>query len=348
MKRLARVVGTVGLLLMIGLIVHEGTSAILALLSQAGWILLWLVPLHALPLLLDVMGWRTLLDGADPQRHTRLGTLFGLGALREAINRLLPVASVGGEIVALRLLVLRGVPGAAAAASVIVEMMLVLISQFTFVALGLVCLLRVSAARHWVVNLVTLLLVAALPIIVAVLLLLRYGSIFERGGRWIERMFAEDSQWRRRLSKSGAIDDAVRLLYRSPARLLGASGWQLSGLIAGTLETWLALRWLAHPITLGNALALESVVQAVRSFMFVVPASMGVQEAGLIALGALLGVSGPAAVALSLVKRLREIVFGLPVLLGWQWYEGRRARALAATQATSAQSALRQLKSQGP
>jgi putative membrane protein len=345
MKRVARVVGTVGLLLMIGLIVHEGASAILALLSQAGWILLWLVPLHVLPLLLDVMGWRTLLARADPQRHAGLGTLFGIGALREAINRLLPVASVGGEIVGIRLLVLRGVPGAGAAASVIVEMMLVLISQFTFVALGLVCLLRVSAAHHWVVNLVILLLVTALPIIVALLLLLRYGSIFERCGRWIERMFAEDSQWRRRLSKSGELDDAVRLLYRSPARLLAACGWQLSGLIAGTLETWLALRWLAHPITLANALALESVVQALRSFMFVVPATMGVQEAGLIALGALLGVSGPAAVALSLTKRLREIVFGLPVLLGWQWYEARRARALAATRATIADSAERQLKS---
>ena len=79
--------------------------------------------------------------------------------------------------------------------------------------------------------------------------------------------------------------------------------------------------------------------------MFIVPASMGVQEAGLIALGALLGVSGPAAVALSLAKRLREIVFGLPVLIGWQWYEGRRRRALAATQASIAAAGQRQLKS---
>ena len=50
--------------------------------------------------------------------------------------------------------------------------------------------------------------------------------------------------------------------------------------------------------------------------MFIVPAGMGVQEAGLIAFGALLGVSGPAAVALSLAKRMREILFGLPALLG--------------------------------
>jgi putative membrane protein len=213
------------------------------------------------------------------------------------------------------------------------------------VALGLACLLRVTAARHWVLNLLVM-LVTVLPIIVALLLLLRYGSIFERCGRWIEGMFAEDSQWRRLLTQSGELDRAIRLLYQSRVRLLAATGWQLSGYIAGTLETWLALRWLAHPISLANALALESVAQAVRSFMFIVPGGLGVQEAGLIALGALLGVSGQAAVALSLAKRAREIVFGLPAMLGWQWFESRHARASAATQAAITLSAQQPLKSQ--
>jgi hypothetical protein len=29
-------------------------------------------------------------------------------------------------------------------------------------------------------------------------------------------------------------------------------------------------------------------------------------------------------VALALAKRLREFVFGVPVLVSWQWAEGRR------------------------
>ena len=134
------------------------------------------------------------------------------------------------------------------------------------------------------------------------------------------------------------------LLYQSRARLLAATAWQLSGYVVATLETWLALRWLGHPVTLGNALALESVAQAVRNFVFVVPAGIGVQEAGLIALGALLGVSGPAAVALSLAKRLREILFGLPALLGWEWFEVWHARALAAAPLAVAQSRRQRLK----
>jgi putative membrane protein len=343
MKRLTRVVGMFGLLLMIGLIAHEGARAILALLSQAGWVLLWLVPLHLLPLLLDVMGWRTLLWRADPARRAGLVALFSFAAVREAVNRLLPVANVGGEIIGIRLLVLRGVPGAGAAASVIVETVLAMLSQCIFAALGLLCLLRVTAAQAWTGN-ILLMLAATLPVIVALLLLLRYGSVFERCGRWIERLLAKDSQWRPLLAHSSDLDQAIRLLYQSRARLLAATAWQLSGYVVATLETWLALRWLGHPVTLGNALALESVAQAVRNFVFVVPAGVGVQEAGLIALGALLGVSGSAAVALSLAKRLREILFGLPALLGWEWFEVWRARALAAAPLAVAQSRGQRLK----
>ena len=244
MKRVARLVGKVGLLLMIGLIVHEGCqhdpgAAVSGRMDHCcGW-----CPLHLLPLLLDVLGWRTLLERADPQPDThqsRASCSASARCAKRSIGCCRSPASAARSTIAIRLLVLRGVPGAAAAASVIVEMMLVLVSQFTFRGARTgVRLLRVGAAHHWSGKPGD---VAArrwrcLPVIVAVLLLLRYGSIFERSGRWVERLFAEDSLWRRRLSRSGELDGAVRLLYRSPARLLAATAWQLSGLIAGTLET---------------------------------------------------------------------------------------------------------------
>jgi putative membrane protein len=328
MKHLTRLIGSLGLLVMIGLIAHEGAGVIVALLARAGWVLLWLVPLHGAPLLLDVLGWYTLLEVGDRERRARLARLFGIAAVREAVNRLLPVANIGGEIVGIRLLVLRGVRGAAAAASVIVETMLNVLAQCAFIALGLLCVLHVTAARHWVDNVLWMLAVA-LPIAFALLLLLRYGSIFERCARWIERLLSQDSQLRPLLAQSSELDQAIRQLCRSRWRLLRATGWQLAGFVLATSETWLALRWLGSPVTLSNALALEALTQAVRNFVFVVPAGMGVQEAGLMAFGALLGVGGPAAIALSLAKRLREILFGLPALLGWHWLEGRHARARA-------------------
>jgi uncharacterized membrane protein YbhN (UPF0104 family) len=95
-------------------------------------------------------------------------------------------------------------------------------------------------------------------------------------------------------------------------------------MVAGSLETWLALRWLGHPVPFGAAIALESLTMTVRNFAFLVPAGLGVQEASLIGFGALLGVNGELALALSLAKRMREILFGVPALLSWYWVEGRR------------------------
>ena len=37
------------------------------------------------------------------------------------------------------------------------------------------------------------------------------------------------------------------------------------------------------------------------------------------------------AIALSMVKRLRELAFGIPGLVAWQWSEGRHLAALART-----------------
>ena len=77
------------------------------------------------------------------------------------------------------------------------------------------------------------------------------------------------------------------------------------------------------------ALILESMVQAFRHVAFVVPASLGVQETVLVVFGHTLGVGAETAIAVSLVKRLREVVYGIASLASWQWMEGRRLRTPA-------------------
>jgi hypothetical protein len=51
---------------------------------------------------------------------------------------------------------------------------------------------------------------------------------------------------------------------------------------------------------------------------------MGVQEGGYILLGNLLGISGETALALSLVRRVRELATGIPGLIAWQLVEAGR------------------------
>ena len=68
---------------------------------------------------------------------------------------------------------------------------------------------------------------------------------------------------------------------------------------------------------------IESLSQAVRAAAFLVPGAFGIQEGGFIAVCAVYAIPGPAALALSLVKRVPELVLGLPYLMVWQAYEGR-------------------------
>ena len=80
-------------------------------------------------------------------------------------------------------------------------------------------------------------------------------------------------------------------------------------------------------ISLPNAIALEALLCTLRSIAAPVPAAIGVQEWGYAMLAPLFGLPAEMGLAVSLLKRAREIVLGVPALLYWQAYEGRKALA---------------------
>jgi putative membrane protein len=297
-----------GVAILIALFNRNGWETVLSPLARAGPVLLWLVPLHAIPLTLDVMGWRALLPA-----YVGFRALLWIGLVREAFNRLLPVANVGGEIVGIRML-MRSVPDAGmAAASVVVETVLTLCSQLVFVAIGLVCLMKASDRFTFGASSAVVLAIAAAAIAV-ILAILRYGSVFERLGRLGQSLASRALADVRILTHATSLDAAIRRLYAAPGRWLIAGAWQLAGLLSSCAETWLGLRWLGHPVGWPAAIALESLTQAARNFIFFVPAGLGIQELSLIGVGQLLGLDSGTMIALSLAKRLRELILGVPTL----------------------------------
>jgi len=103
-----------------------------------------------------------------------------------------------------------------------------------------------------------------------------------------------------------------------------ASAWRLFSWLLGTGEIWLLMYFLGLPVSLTEALLLESLGQAIRAAGFMVPASLGIQEGGFLLLGAVLGIPPHTALALSLGKRIRELLLGLPGLMTWQFGIGQR------------------------
>jgi putative membrane protein len=317
MKRAALIAMLIGLTILVAVVLHEGLQEIGAVLARGGWIMLLLVPIHALPLLPDAAGWRVLINAAS-----RLRALFWIASVRHAVGRLLPSAGIGGELVGIRLLTRTGVPLPDACASVVVELLITMASEFFFVMAGILCLIEVSGA----VDAGTLLLVSlslSLPVIIAFGLLLRHGSTFERLHGMARRLFSGSAIWAEASARGAETDNAIRLLFRSPGRLLRSWIWQYFSMFVGCLETWAALHWLIGDNHFLHALIFESLSRAARQIMFFVPAGLGVQELSFVAIGHLLGISGEAALAVSLAKRMSEILYGIPALLSWQWVEGQ-------------------------
>jgi putative membrane protein len=156
--------------------------------------------------------------------------------------------------------------------------------------------------------------------------------MFESLARVLERV-ARGGDWLSLVGSAAQLDAAVHRLYRRRQPFWIACAWRFAYWLLGTGEVWLAMRLLGHPIEPGEAIILESLGVAVRAAAFAVPGALGVQEGAFILLGASLGIGSETALALSLVKRVRELALGLPGLLVWQLGEGhrllrRRARAV--------------------
>jgi len=75
---------------------------------------------------------------------------------------------------------------------------------------------------------------------------------------------------------------------------------------------------------LGSLIVLESLTFALRSAAFFVPAAAGVQEGGYVLLGGALGIGPDIGLALSLLKRGRELALGGAGLTLWHFIESRR------------------------
>ena len=316
MKAAAYLAGLCGLALLVGLVIHADVPAILHIWQQAGAQLLWLVPYRVLFFALYAVGWRAMLRPFDPDGRAGFGYVLWVTAVREAVDRLLPVASVGGGVVGVRLMRRRGLAAVSVSATVIVEILLTLITLYVFGALATVILLHSGASGN--PRDVIVVLAFSLPIPLGSLLLLRYGAVFQRLERHLGPLVGLSD------SDAGvALDADLRACLGRVRTLSVAGALQFVALVSAAVEIWWALRLFGHPVSAASAVMLEGLTQALRHLAFIVPAGLGVQEGALVLFGHALGISTELALAVSAVKRLREILCGVPPLLWWQWLETR-------------------------
>jgi len=332
MKRLTTLASIAGLCTVVGLFASSGLEDVSAAVASAGWGALLVVLARIVAVAWAGLGWYVVFPKAPTPL---LRDCISLRFVREGINTLLPVATVGGDFVGARLLAKRGVSGALAGASMFVDLMTQAVTQLVFTVLGLGLLI-------WLVGDGPVARTVSGGVALAVPALAAFYLIQRRAGhRVIQALvnrFASGREWR----ALGAVDqlyDGLRRLYGAPGRVFAAIVVHFGGWIIGTLEVYLCLHFMGYPVDFMQALVIESLAQAVRGAAFAVPGALGAQEGGLIALCGLFGIPAEAALALSLVKRFADLGVGLPSLLLWHRTEAAiRAKGEDETEEAEAES----------
>lgn len=303
-----------GIAALIGLAAWSGIAEAARGVMHAAWVLPGLAGVHLAQLFLSGLAWRVLAPGWLP-----MGRAMRLRLVREGINSML-LAQVGGELVAVRLLVRSGTPAPLAAAATTLDLTLEAMALPLFVLLGAGVLLAIGADRTFLLPVLGAVGVAALG---------AGGFVLaQRAGLWrlVEgglRRFAPAS-----LQVDG-LHDAVARIARDRRALAWGLGLHVAAWAGGTFEIWLALWALGHPVGLAEAFVIESLGMAARGAGFAVPGGLGVQEGGYLLAAGLFGVAPETALAMSALKRVREALVGTVGLGLWQWAEARRQVAPA-------------------
>ena len=296
--------GSTGLDKVLGAAMRVGPAGFIAFCAYTGGIFL-------------VLGAAWLASARDePVRQ--LGLFVWARMLREAVADLLPFSQLGGIVVGTRSLLLAGVPSARTYASLIVDMTTEMASQLVFTLFGLATMASLLVAGPHAAQLRPLILgsTAAMAVTMIVFFAAQKPALV-----LAERMaghFLPESAVR-----VGELGIELRATYARTARIGLAFALNLAGWIASALGAWIVLRMMGERISVWSVLSLESLIFTLRSVAFAIPSAIGVQEAAYALAAPLFGLPPESALALSLVKRAREIAIGIPTLLAWQASEAR-------------------------
>jgi putative membrane protein len=324
----AVIAALIGLVIATGLIGYFGFGKVAGAFAQIGFRgLFGMIAAYLPPVGLLAAAWLVLDPGAPPRTWF---TLYFARLVRDASGELLPFSSLGGFVFGARAAILGGVEPAIAISTTVVDVTAEFIGQLGFAALGIALLVNHAGAgvedQELLQSSVLGLGAGVLAAVLFVLLQRGAAGRFARGvGRWAPSALAQTS----------AVVSSVHALYHKPTRLTVSSVLHLSAWVLGGVGVWAGL-WIAGPryhMSLRTIMGLESLVYVVRTMTFFVPMGLGTIEGGYVLVGHLFGLSAEFCLALSLIKRVRDIAIGLPALALWQAMEGRRLLAKSKAEA---------------
>jgi putative membrane protein len=313
MRRLGSWLLTAGLLLFVGLLVTQGLPGILSTLAAAGWGLLVVALFHLIPLTSDAVAIRALYHRGQTQ-HGLVDAVLTRW-IGESANSLMPAGQLGGPVFMARYLSQRGMPMPQSAAVITVSTTLQTFGQILFALLGVLLLgARAGGLSEHALRNMALAASGFLALQIVGFYYLQRRGFFSKLLRLVTRL-AGSQKWSGLMTQAQAIDTAVQDTYTRNGPVAASFLASVVGWLVGAGEVYLILLFMGHPVSWVTALLLESLGQAVRGAAFAVPGALGIQETGYVLLAPFAGLTPDVALALSLAKRVRELLLGLPGLV---------------------------------
>jgi putative membrane protein len=316
MRIFAPIAGIFGLSLLTGLIAYFGFASVMQAALSSEWGTALVVLARAVALCGCGIGWWFLLTPKGPRPRIFIALRF----IREAINGLFPFAVVGGDIIGARLLSHFGTAMSLAIASVLIDIFVQVVSLLIYVGAGVAIVLDVPGP-HRLSTVTFVMLAIALPAVAGFFLALNFGA-FDPVVNWLVA-FGEKRRWSM-FALVVDLGDRLQQIWRNHRGLSGSFLVHLVTVFFGAIEVWIAFYFMGHPVSVGAAIAIESIGQGGKAAAFMLPGGIGVQDGTMIAAAAIFGVPAEVALAMALIKRVPDLVLGIPSLLLWQALEGRR------------------------
>jgi putative membrane protein len=310
--------GLIGAVIGIAWWMRDGFGDVGGALDNAGWGgVAILVAYHLIPMTLCGLGWAAV---QAPPRYPAWIFISGRW-IRDGVGELAGFLPLSGEVAGIRHLTRFGLRPAVAGATVVVDVTAEAIAQFFFSLIGVglwAWLYPESEVTRW--GLIALAI--SVPVLIGLVMVQRSWFM-----NFIETLPSKlmPKTWDAPDQEQGVLV-SIHEIYGRRRRVALSVGWHILAWIAGAGEAWVALHLLGVPLDFPNVLALESIIFAIRSIAFVIPGALGVQEGGYMLIGTVLGLPTETALALSLMKRGRELILGLTALIAWHFIEGATAK----------------------
>ncbi len=295
-----------------------GPDKIVGDLVEASWWIAVVAAMHLVYMAIITEGWRALLEPHAGDDTPAFRRLFLYRWIADGMQALLPVAEVGGDAVRGYMAKRDGVDGPLSAAVIIVELTLRVVSLVLFIALGIATVSMKGGTGSLTQ---TLLAGGGLALVLVLFYLAQRKGATVKLGRLLQK-HSDSKKWRDFAGSVGDVEPRLEELWKDHRPLLESTAWHFLAWVVGAAEIWVLLRALHEAGGPLAAFGMEAVGQAGRNAGFFIPAGLGAQEGGYYLGARLTGLAGQVGVGIAILKRVRDVILGVPALIVWRVREG--------------------------